>query len=150
MAPKTEVFMKNMKKFSCLLVLFVLAGALFTACGDDVTDVRNVPDKAPAVTGLTVVVANHAYTISWNAVDGDLGDFSFYYQQENVKEVNEFIRYYADFVSPATYSLEGTVPSGYQDLYGKKARFGVRRNSTIFSSYSAAPSSIVWSDYLMF
>jgi hypothetical protein len=146
-----EVSMRNVKKYFGLAVLLAVMVLAFTACSDDITQVRSVYDRAPAVTGLTATVEKPKIVITWASVDGDTNSFWKVYQ---VAGEDEFINTSLTSVfDSATNTYSVTIPDytnvGYppKNFSGKAFKFGVARNSTLYTDNSTTnytSSEMAW------
>jgi hypothetical protein len=148
--------MKN-KLFLGLAVLLI-AGITFTACKNDIMDVRIVPDKANAVASVTATLTTDktAVILTWDAVD-NVSSYSLRYRMIDTKTVESlsggsYVQNEYTYAVANGASSQNTDPDKWSTLVtlssagltaGKSYEFGVRTSVLVGNADS---SDIVWSN----
>jgi hypothetical protein len=149
--------MKN-KLLLAALAVFLVGG--FTACKDDILDVRNVVDKinvAGVNAALTTSTTSTRYIIvSWDAVD-DVRDYNVYYKRTDDKQINSgysiSIQAQNDYAYTSANGTASTNPDrnkwsvciDVSNLVAKKTyTFGIETSPASYSN--SVETDIVWSN----
>jgi hypothetical protein len=150
--------MKN-KLAMAALAAALLCGLAFSACKNDVQDVRIVPDTINVDAVTVALTTNKAYVIvSWDAVD-DAKGYDLYFKKEGEKEVkpgpngSEQNTYTYDPATgdqsvnpnPNKWSARISTNGGGAPQAGAY-RFGVQVDGAYSASQGLTVFEIVWSD----
>jgi hypothetical protein len=150
--------MKN-KLVMAALAAAILCGLAFSACKNDVMDVKRAYDKAEAVESVTAVkVTNQARVIvTWDAVDDSQG-YVVYVKVGDAKTLKRVGGW-----NGVTYAADGTSsPNTDPNKWAASVTFGISNSSVTLPAGThsvtfgvqtypidwdnGAPSDIVWSD----